>query len=40
MLLKLSAGKFSFVLVVVLSVIPAFAADLVQVYREALAYDA
>jgi outer membrane protein len=38
--LKLSAGKYSFVLVALLSAIPAFAADLVQVYREALAYDA
>ncbi len=38
--LKLSAGKISVLLAVLLSALPAFAADLVQVYGEALAYDA
>ena len=40
MSLRFSAGRFSFVLAAVLSAVPAFAADLVQVYREALTYDA
>jgi outer membrane protein len=40
MSLRFSAGRFSFVLAAVLSAVPAFAADLVQVYREALSYDA
>ncbi len=38
--LKLGAGKFSLLLAALLSALPAFAADLVQVYREALVYDA
>jgi outer membrane protein len=40
MSLRFSAGRFSFVLAAVLSAVPACAADLVQVYREALSYDA
>jgi len=40
MSLRSSAGRFSFVLAAVLSAGPSFAVDLVQVYREALSYDA
>lgn len=37
---RFSAGRFSFVMAAVLSASSPFAADLVQVYREALSYDA
>ncbi len=40
MSVKLGAGRISLWLAVLLSALPAFAADLVQVYREALVYDA
>lgn len=40
MSLRFSAGRFSFVLAAVLSASSSLGADLVQVYREALSYDA
>jgi outer membrane protein len=38
--LKSSAGRFSFVLAALLSAAPVIGADLLQVYRDALSYDA